>query len=65
MCPSIIMAFPWSEFDRDIDGELLKMAGALWLLVYTSLEDLWIEDAKQAEDRIKRLGNPFCLNWCI
>lgn len=56
------MAFPWSEFVRDIDGELLKMAGVLWLPVYTSLEDLWIEDAKQAQNRTEGLGNPFCLN---
>lgn len=56
------MAFPWSEFDGDIDGELLKMAGALWLLVYTAPEDLWTEDVKQAQNHIKRLGNPFCLN---
>lgn len=61
-CPSIVMAFSWSEFDRDIDGEFLKMAGALWLLVYISLKDLWVEDAKQAQNCIKRLGNPFCLN---
>lgn len=56
------MAFSWSEFDRDIDGEFLKMAAALWLLVYISLKDLWVEDAKQAQNCIKRLGNPFCLN---
>jgi len=64
-CPAIIRAFPWSEFVRDVDGELLNMAGALWLPVYTSLEDLWVEDAKTAQNHTKRLGNPFCLSQCI
>lgn len=51
------MAFPWSEFDREVDGKLLKMAG-----VYTSLEELWVEDTKPIQNCTKTLGNPFCLN---
>lgn len=40
VCPSTVIDFPWSEFGRDVTGELLKVAGALWLPVHTSLEDL-------------------------
>lgn len=40
------MAFLWSEFDRDVDGELLKMAGALWLSVCTPLEDLQVSQLR-------------------
>lgn len=42
------MAFLWSEFDRDVDGELLKMAGALWLSVCTPLEDLQVSQLRIA-----------------
>lgn len=38
------------------------MAGALWLPVYTSLEDLRTAEAEQVQNHIKRLGDPFCLN---
>lgn len=61
-CPSTVMAFPWSEFGRDVDGKLLKMAGVLWLTVYTSLEDLWLEDTKPVQNCTKTSRNPFCLN---
>lgn len=42
------MAFLWSEFDRDVDGKLLKMVGALWLSVSTPLEDLQLSQFRIA-----------------
>lgn len=45
---STVTAFPWSEFDRDVDGELLKMANALWLTVYTPLEGLQLSQLRIA-----------------
>lgn len=42
------MAFPWSKFDRNVDGEPLEVAGALWLSVYTPLEDLQLSQFRIA-----------------
>lgn len=42
------MAFLWSEFGKDVDGELLKMAGALCLTVCTPLEDLQLRQFRIA-----------------